>query len=122
MADFNEGQSEPIASPEAVRPGEMIVERTLFGSRWLLAPFYLGLVVSMLALLVQFGKELLHLLAHMVAEPAAGGALSSEAQTTIYVLSLIDIVLMANLVIMVILSGYENSVSRLNVVSEDRPS
>jgi uncharacterized protein (TIGR00645 family) len=63
-----------------------------------------------------------HLFGHLTAEPAAGGTLSSEAQTTIYVLSLIDIVLMANLVLMVVLSGYENSVSRLNVTSEDRPS
>jgi uncharacterized protein (TIGR00645 family) len=107
---------------EAPRPGELILERTLFGSRWLLAPFYLGLVLSMAALLVQFGRELVHLFGHLTSEPAAGGTLSSEAQTTIYVLSLIDIVLMANLVLMVILSGYENSVSRLNVTSEDRPS
>jgi uncharacterized protein (TIGR00645 family) len=103
---------------------ETLLERALFGSRWMLAPFYIGLVASMLALLVQFGREMLHLFAHMTSAEAMPGAgqLSSEAQTTIYVLSLIDIVLMANLVLMVILSGYENSVSRLNVVSEDRPS
>lgn len=103
---------------------ETLLERALFGSRWMLAPFYIGLVASMLALLVQFGREMLHLFAHMTSPEAMPGAgqLSSEAQTTIYVLSLIDIVLMANLVLMVILSGYENSVSRLNVVSEDRPS
>ena len=104
------------------RFGEALLERALFGSRWILAPFYVGLVLSMAALLVQFGRELVHLFGHLTAEPAAGGTLSSEAQTTIYVLSLIDIVLMANLVLMVVLSGYENSVSRLNVTSEDRPS
>ncbi|MFM7052486.1 MAG: TIGR00645 family protein [Planctomycetota bacterium] len=106
--------------------GERVLERTLFGSRWLLAPFYLGLVLSMVALLVQFVREMMHLAHHMISTAGAAapavGELSSEAQTTIYVLSLIDIVLMANLALMVILSGYENSVSRLSVVSEDRPS
>jgi len=109
------------------RPGgagvaERIVERLLFGSRWLLAPFYLGLVVSIAALLVQFAREMVHLWNHILDGGAPGGAISAEAQTTIYVLSLIDIVLIANLVLMVILSGYDNSVSRLNVDSEDKPA
>jgi uncharacterized protein (TIGR00645 family) len=122
MAKNGNDQSDIETSGAPAKPGEVLLERVLFGSRWMLAPFYLGLVLSMAALLVQFGREMLHLVAHLAAEPAAGGTLSSEAQTTIYVLSLIDIVLMANLVLMVVLSGYENSVSRLNVVSEDRPS
>jgi len=114
--------SDPRAGEAKARFGEELLERTLFASRWMLAPFYLGLVASLAALLVQFGRELVHLFHHMTASQVQGNGLSSEAQTTIYVLSLIDIVLMANLVIMVVLSGYENSVSRLNVVSEDRPS
>jgi len=101
---------------------ERTVERVLFGSRWLLAPFYLGLVVSIGALLVQFAREMLHLWEHILSGGAPGGTISAEAQTTIYVLSLIDIVLIANLVLMVILSGYDNSVSRLNVDSEDKPA
>lgn len=101
---------------------ERVVERALFGSRWLLAPFYLGLVVSIAALLVQFVRELAHLWGHMITGGAPGGTISAEAQTVIYVLSLIDIVLIANLVLMVILSGYDNSVSRLNVDSEDKPA
>jgi len=122
MAGEGHGQSSGHSGAEPPRVGENLLERLLFGSRWILAPFYLGLVLSMVALLVQFGREMLHLFEHMIGATTVGGTLSSEAQTTIYVLSLIDIVLMANLVIMVILSGYENSVSRLNVVSEDRPS
>ncbi|MCE2882833.1 MAG: TIGR00645 family protein [Planctomycetaceae bacterium] len=122
MAGEGHGQSSGHPGAEPPRVGENLLERVLFGSRWILAPFYLGLVFSMVALLVQFGREMLHLFEHMIGATTVGGTLSSEAQTTIYVLSLIDIVLMANLVIMVVLSGYENSVSRLNVVSEDRPS
>ncbi|MFZ9915507.1 MAG: TIGR00645 family protein [Phycisphaerales bacterium] len=122
MAGEGHGQSSGHSGAEPPRVGENVLERFLFGSRWILAPFYLGLVLSMVALLVQFGREMLHLFEHMTGATAVGGTLSSEAQTTIYVLSLIDIVLMANLVLMVILSGYENSVSRLNVVNEDRPS
>lgn len=93
---------------------ELRFERMLFASRWLLAPFYAGLVVSLVALLVQFARELVHLLAAMTT--------STEAQTTIFVLSLIDIVLTANLVLMVVLSGYENSISRLDLEGTDRPS
>ena len=120
MAD---GQSDETTkpSPEA-GVFERVVERALFGSRWLLAPFYLGLVVSIVALLVQFVRELAHLWDHMITGGAPGGTISAEAQTVIYVLSLIDIVLIANLVLMVILSGYDNSVSRLNVDSEDKPA
>jgi uncharacterized protein (TIGR00645 family) len=79
-------------------------------------------VVSIVALLVQFARELAHLWEHMITGGSPGGTISAEAQTVIYVLSLIDIVLIANLVLMVILSGYDNSVSRLNVDSEDKPA
>ncbi len=120
-SDAGGGRGRGGDAPKA-RFGEEALERTLFASRWMLAPFYLGLVASLVALLVQFGREMVHLFHHMTSAPGQEAVLSSEAQTTIYVLSLIDIVLMANLVIMVVLSGYENSVSRLNVVSEDRPS
>jgi uncharacterized protein (TIGR00645 family) len=110
------------ASERAAPASERLLERALFGTRWLLAPFYVGLGLSLLALLVQFVRELLHLGSHLLEGAGGDGGLSSEAQTTIYVLSLIDIVLIANLVLMVILSGYDNSVSRLNINSEDRPS
>jgi uncharacterized protein (TIGR00645 family) len=94
-------------------PAERSFEKALFTSRWLLAPFYAGLVVSLVALFVQFVRELYHLLAAMGS--------STEAQTTIFILSLIDIVLIGNLVVMVVLSGYENSISRLDLRGVDRP-
>jgi uncharacterized protein (TIGR00645 family) len=98
------------------KPGaaELVLERGLFASRWLLLPFYIGLVASLLALLVQFSRELVHLLGHMTT--------LSEAETTILVLSLIDVVLTANLVLMVVLSGYENSISKLDLDGSERPS
>lgn len=122
IPESKHGHGSQLAGPAPSSAGEALLERTLFGSRWLLAPFYLGLVVSIFALLVQFAREMLHLFHHMTDSSGSATGISSEAQTTIYVLSLIDIVLMANLVLMVILSGYENSVSKLSVVSEDRPS
>ncbi|MEY2714497.1 MAG: hypothetical protein RIT24_840 [Planctomycetota bacterium] len=98
------------------KPGlvESILERGLFASRWLLLPFYVGLVVSLVALLVQFSRELVHLVGDM--------STLTEAETTILVLSLIDVVLTANLVLMVVLSGYENSISKIDLEGADRPS
>jgi len=97
-----------------VGPLERMLEGGLFASRWLLLPFYAGLVLSLIALLVQFGRELIHLLTDMTT--------LTEAETTILVLSLIDVVLTANLVLMVVLSGYENSISKLDLKGADRPS
>ena len=97
---------------------EKTLEQGLFGSRWLLAPFYVGLVVSLLLLLSAFVSELLH------AIPEALSLTGVSAEHMILAsLGLIDLLLAANLVVIVILSGYENFVSRINVAySEDRPS
>ncbi|MFM7259513.1 MAG: TIGR00645 family protein [bacterium] len=100
--------------PMRIGPLERMLEGGLFASRWLLLPFYAGLVLSLIALLVQFGRELIHLLTDMTT--------LTEAETTILVLSLIDVVLTANLVLMVVLSGYENSISKLDLKGSDRPS
>ncbi len=96
---------------------ERVLERTLFQSRWLLAPFYLGLVVSLLLLLAAFVSELVH------AIPAAMSLSDVDPEHTILVaLGLIDLSLAGNLVVIVIFSGYENFVSRIDTQgSEDRP-
>lgn len=93
---------------------EQKVELVLFASRWLLVPFYLGLIGALLMILAKFGQELLHLLP---------GVLSmGEAQVILAVLSLVDLTLTANLVLMVMLSGYENSVSALDLDDDqERP-
>lgn len=94
---------------------ESILERLIFGSRWLLAPFYLGLVLALALLLVKFVKEFFHF-APLVFN-AEGG------EVIIGLLSLIDVVMVANLLIIIVFAGYENFVSQINTGnSEDRPS
>ena len=94
------------------------LEWLLFNSRWLLAPFYLGLVVSLLLLLSAFIGELIH-----VAPQLFDFAGADPEQIILAVLSLIDLSLAGNLVVIVIFSGYENFVSRIDThASEDRPT
>lgn len=93
---------------------ERKLEGAIFRSRWLLAPFYLGLVLSLALLLLVFAKELVVFL------PQALTAETSKVIVT--VLALVDIVMVANLVLVVIFAGYENFVSKINTSDhEDRP-
>ncbi len=85
---------------------ERAIETTIFNSRWLLAPFYFGLVISLLVLLLKFLRILYEFVIH------AWGA--SESDIILGVLSLIDVTLTANLVVIVVFSGYENFVSRID--------
>jgi uncharacterized protein (TIGR00645 family) len=90
-------------------------ERGLFASRWLMAPMYLGLVVSLAMLTIVFGRELIYYL------PQAFTMTSEEA--ILVVLTLIDLTLAGNLLLIVLFSGYENFVSKLDIAdSVDRPS
>ena len=91
---------------------EILLESLLFGSRWLLAPFFFGLV---LALLFKFGKALVGLL--------AGVLTGSEAQPIIGILTLVDTALLASLLLIIAFSGYENFVSKFAPEDhEDRPA
>ncbi|MBI1682149.1 TIGR00645 family protein [Caulobacter hibisci] len=93
---------------------ETLLERGLFASRWLMAPFYVGLVVALAAMIVVFFQELFHGLPQV---------LSMKPEDAILLaLSLIDLSLAANLLVIVILSGDENFVSKIDTAShEDRP-
>ncbi len=94
---------------------ETYLERGLFGSRWLMAPMYLGLVASLAMLTVIFLKELAYYLPKTFGLTADQGILA--------VLTLIDLSLAANLLLIVLFSGYENFVSKLDIADhEDRPS
>lgn len=94
---------------------EIGFERLLFGARWLLAPFYLGMVLAVMAVLVVFARETFTELTH-IAE------LNAE-KVILFALSLIDLSLTGNLLLIVILSGYENFVSKLHIKDhEDWPS
>ena len=97
---------------------EKVLEAILFKSRWLLAPFYVGLVLSLLLLLGAFIAELLHVMPQLF-----DLANIDPEQVILAVLSLIDLSLAGNLVVIVIFSGYENFVSKINTENaEDRPS
>src|ERR1700722_11403238 len=88
---------------------EKAMEQILFQSRWLLAPFYLGLVVSLAILFAAFVAELLH------AVPQAMNLGNADPEQVILAaLGLIDLSLAGNLVVIVIFSGYENFVSKIN--------
>ena len=90
-------------------------EQGLFASRWLMAPMYLGLVVSLAMLMVIFIKELAHYVPQTLSMTADQGILA--------ILSLIDMSLAANLLLIVLFSGYENFVSKLDIDhGADRPA
>ena len=94
---------------------EQWLESLLFKSRWLMAPMYLGLVVALLALVWIFFQELFHELSHLMTMKPEDAILMA--------LSLIDLSLAGNLLLIVIFSGYENFVSKIDVAShEDRPA
>lgn len=99
-----------------VKPAlERSLELWIFRSRWLLAPFYLGLIVALGALVVVFANEAIHELSGLMSMKPEGAILM--------VLSLIDLSLAANLLLIVIFSGYENFVSKIDTGGdEDRPS
>src|SRR3954466_12250535 len=91
--------------PRLSHAAERWLEATLFASRWLMAPFYLGLVVALAILLVVFVNELVAEVWHI-----AGMTLESAI---LLGLSLIDLSLAGNLLLIVMFSGYENFVSKL---------
>jgi uncharacterized protein (TIGR00645 family) len=95
---------------------ESIVEQVLFGARWLLAPLYLGLALSLIALCVKFIERFTDM---------ANTLISSDLHSvTLDVLELLDITLLGNLIVIIIFSGYENFVSKIGVArnSVDRPA
>ena len=89
---------------------ERSIERLLFASRWLLAPVYLGLSLALLALGIKFFQELWHTLSHILA--------FSEADVVLSLLALVDLSLVASLIVMVMFSGYENFVSKIDMEGE----
>src|ERR1700761_6162876 len=93
---------------------EKTLEWLLFQSRWLMAPVYLGLVLSLLMLLTAFIREIAEAVPHLFTMKAE--------EVLLTVLTLIDLSLGLNLVLIVVFSGYENFVSKIDTGnSEDRP-
>ncbi|MBL0929715.1 MAG: TIGR00645 family protein [Alphaproteobacteria bacterium] len=86
---------------------ERVIERLIFASRWLQAPLYVGLIIVMALLAAKFFQELVHLTAILWT--------LNESRLVLAVLGLVDMVMVANLIVMVVISGYENFVSRLEL-------
>ncbi|MDB5650960.1 MAG: hypothetical protein JWL62_2480 [Hyphomicrobiales bacterium] len=85
---------------------ERLLEKFLFASRWLLAPFYVALVFGLAGLLLKTFQELAHFV--------VGAFAASESDIILGVLSLIDLTLTGSLIVIVVFSGYENFVSKID--------
>jgi uncharacterized protein (TIGR00645 family) len=93
---------------------EHSLERFIFASRWLLAPFYVGMVGAIALLLFKFVKEFINLLPVVVN--------GEGSQVMAGVLTLVDVALVANLLVIIIFAGYENFVSKIDTGDNvDRP-
>ncbi len=86
---------------------ERILENAMYAARWLLAPIYFGLSLALLALALKFFQEIFHILPSVFA--------MTEASLILVLLSLIDMALVGGLLVMVMISGYENFVSQLDI-------
>ncbi|WP_165313528.1 TIGR00645 family protein [Vibrio ziniensis] len=86
---------------------ERLFEKLLYSARWMMAPIYLGLSFVLLALGIKFFQEVWHILPHIFS--------ITETDLILVTLSLIDISLVGGLIIMVMFSGYENFVSKIDV-------
>ena len=86
---------------------ERMIEKLLFASRWILAPVYLGLSLAMVALGIKFFQEAYHVITHVF--------ILAEADLVLALLGMIDLVLVGSLIVMVMFSGYENFVSRIDI-------
>ncbi|MHA7833616.1 MAG: YqhA family protein [Algiphilus sp.] len=90
------------------------LEAVLFSSRWLLAPFYIDLILAVAVLLVNFVQEFFHLLPGVLQD--------SDKEIILSILTLVDISLIASLLLIVIFSGYESFVSKFTLdEGQERP-
>ena len=86
---------------------ERILENAMYAARWLLAPIYFGPAFALLALAIKFFQEIFHILPAILS--------LGEAELILKLLSLIDMALVGGLLVMVMISGYENFVSQLDI-------
>ena len=95
---------------------EDFLERLIFASRWLLAPIYIVLCLSLLFITVKVIQETVNYFPVMLDQDVKG--------IMLFVLHIVDLVLVGNLVLMIIFAGYENFVSKIHIAeeSEDRPT
>jgi uncharacterized protein (TIGR00645 family) len=92
---------------------ERTIERVVLGLRWLLLPLYFALLLALLAIYVMVGRELLHL--------ALDLATISDIDLVVLLCSVLDLVLLANLLVMVAVSSYESYISRIELPNTEKP-
>jgi uncharacterized protein (TIGR00645 family) len=111
--DRPSSDSRPTDNPRVYRnsPTSAALGYFIFASRWLQAPLYFGLIVAQLVYVIVFMVDL----AHIVEDVATGMSEIDETKIMLAVLGLIDVVMIANLLIMVIIGGYETFVSKIRV-------
>ena len=102
----------PPPKPHRAPPPERAIEGVIFTSRWLMAPIYLGLIVALAILVVTFFRELIL--------QAPNILIMEEKDIILLVLTLVDISLAGNLVLIILFSGYENFVSKIDAAHADR--
>jgi uncharacterized protein (TIGR00645 family) len=95
------------ASERTINPIERVIEQGIFASRWLLAPIYIVLALSLLLLLFKFAQKCWLMASNIVS--------MSVDDTILGILSLIDLSLMGNLTLMIMFGGYQNFVSKLDL-------
>ncbi len=86
---------------------EILTERILYASRWLLAPIYVGLSFALILLSIKFFQEIIHYFPLILS--------MSESGLVLVILSMVDMALVGGLIIMVMFSGYENFISRIDI-------
>ncbi len=91
---------------------ERLIERSMYASRWLLAPIYLGLSAALIALAVKFFQELIHIAPVLLTK--------AESDLVLTVLALVDMALVGGLIVMVMFSGYENFVSKMDTEGAEK--
>src|ERR1700756_1558464 len=91
---------------------ESLVEKTLFASRWLLCPLYIGLAILLILFSIHFFRELINIVIHAFS--------ATEQDLVVEAMTLIDLALAGGLVVMIMLSGYENYVSKLDIVDAEK--
>ncbi|MDN3377762.1 MULTISPECIES: TIGR00645 family protein [unclassified Pseudoalteromonas] len=101
-------------TPRQAGKAELVLESFIFRGRWLLAPFFVGLLFAVILLLIKFFKQLYLM--------GVATFTATNQELLVGILTLVDTALLAGLLLIIIFSGYENFVSKLNIDNhEDRP-
>lgn len=91
---------------------EKLIEKIIYASRWLMFPVYIGLSLGFILLTLKFFQQIIYIIPNIF--------VTSESGLVLIVLSLIDIALVGGLLVMVMFSGYENFISKMNIKNDQK--